>query len=190
MKHIDEGRLEKDLEYRFGYLSEFIGFGAEDIKTILDSAPLMAAVVPALVDAVYEKLHSYDSTWRHFLPRQSGYAGIAPVAGAQPEPGHPMIQFRKEKLAYYLSRLVTGPYDGKLVKYLDFVGAIHTPKAGADNINVPLIQMNALIGFVADAFTATIYGFALPPEDKLRALRAFGKLLWIQNDLITRHYQA
>jgi len=189
MKHIEEVRLEHDLDYRFNYLCEFIGFGAAEIDTVLSSAPLLAPAVPTLVDAVYEKLHTYDSTWRHFAPLQSGYMGNLPVEGAVPEMEHQVIKFRKEKLAQYLCRLVTGPYDSRMVKYLDFVGAIHTAKAGAANIEVPLIQMNALMGFVADALTATIYALPLSPEDKLRTLRAFGKLLWIQNDLITRHYQ-
>src|SRR6185295_11052603 len=95
-----------------------------------------------------------------------------------------VIGFRREKLTHYLVRLVKGPYDAKMVKYLDFVGAIHTSKAGSANISVPLIQMNALMGFVADALTATICGFAISPEDKTNALRAFGELLWIQNDLL------
>lgn len=189
MKHIDEARLETDLEYRFEYLTEFIEFGDADIQTILGAAPLLAGVVPTLVDAVYAKLHAYDATWRHFAPAQSGYSGALPVSGAAPDPTHPVIAFRKEKLTNYLVRLVTGPYDGRMIKYLDFVGAIHTSKAGAANINVPLVQMNALMGFVADAITATICSFDLPADAKTKALRAFGKLLWIQNDLITRHYQ-
>ncbi|MEZ6119696.1 MAG: protoglobin domain-containing protein [Pirellulaceae bacterium] len=36
-----------------------------------------------------------------------------------------VIAFRKEHLARYLTKLVTEPYDGKLVTYLDFVGKIH-----------------------------------------------------------------
>jgi hypothetical protein len=70
------------------------------------------------------------------------------------------------------------------------VGKIHTPKAGSKELNVPLVQMNALLGFVADALTATILGLGLERETEVRTLRAFGKLLWIQNDLINRHYAA
>ena len=75
-----------------------------------------------------------------------------------------------------------------MVDYLDMVGKIHTDKAGSKEINVPLVQMNALMGFVADAFTATIIGMKLDRDLEVKALRAFGKLLWIQNDLIVRHY--
>ena len=94
-----------------------------------------------------------------------------------------------QHLDRYLATLVTKPYDGKMVNYLDFVGKMHTPKAGSGELNVPLVQMNALMGFVADALTATIFGLGLERETEVRTVRAFQKLLWLQNDLITRHYQ-
>ncbi|MBI3829912.1 MAG: protoglobin family protein [Planctomycetes bacterium] len=190
MKNIDEARLETDLGYRFQYLCEFMGFTPEDIATIKGAAPLLAPLVPALVDAVYAKLYSYDATWRHFMPRQAGYEGKIPADLAELTPDHPQIAFRKQHLANYLARLVTGAYDGKMVEYLDVVGKIHTHKMGNKDIEVPLVQMNALMGFVADAVNATILGFNISAEAKTKAIRAFGKLLWLQNDLIVRHYAA
>lgn len=189
MNHIDEARLEDDLAYRFQYLAEFMGFGADDIAAIHGAAPLLAPLVPTLVNAVYDKLHGYDSTWRHFLPRQSGYDGPVPQTLADVTPDHEMIKFRKEHLGRYLAALVTRTYDGKMVSYLDMVGKIHTPKAGSKDLDVPLVQMNALMGFVADALTATILGLGLDRDVEVRTLRAFNKLLWLQNDLINRHYQ-
>jgi hypothetical protein len=188
VKHIDEGRLEADLGYRFAYLAEFMGFGPADVAAIHGAAPLLAPLVPSLVEAVYQKLATYDSTWRHFLPRQSGYEGPAPTSLEEVTQDHPMIQFRKEHLGRYLAALVTRPYDGKMVGYLDMVGKIHTPKAGSADLDVPLVQMNALMGFVADAVTATVLGLNLPRAAEVATLRAFGKLLWLQNDLINRHY--
>ena len=188
MKHIDEPRLETDLGYRFQYLAEFMGFSEQDIQTIHGGAALLAPLVPALVDAVYAKLISYDATWRHFVPRQHGYTGATPANLTELTMDHPQIQFRKQHLARYLERLVTAPYDGKLVQYLDMVGKMHTWKAGNPDVNVPLVQMNALMGFVADAVNATILGSDLPADAKAKAIRAFSKLLWLQNDLINRHY--
>jgi hypothetical protein len=86
--------------------------------------------------------------------------------------------------------LVTKPYDAKMLGYLDMVGKIHTPKFGSKDLDVPLVQMNALMGFVSDALIATIESLGLPLEVERKATRAFNKLLWLQNDLITRHYQA
>lgn len=189
MISIDEERLETDLGYRFHYLAEFMGFSADDIATIHAAAPAVAPLVPTLVNAVYEKLHQYDATWRHFLPRQSGYEGPVPATLVEVTPDHEMIRYRKEHLGRYLAALVTRPYDGKMVGYLDMVGKIHTPKAGSTELDVPLVQMNALMGFVSDALTSTILSLGLEREHEVRTLRAFNKLLWLQNDLINRHYQ-
>lgn len=189
MRQIDEPRLETDLGYRFAYVTEFMGLDGQDIAAIHASAKHLAPVVPALVDAVYNKLAEYDATWRHFVPRQAGYEGNVPDSIETLSMDHEQIKFRKEHLQRYLVRLVTGEYDSAMVGYLDLVGQMHTPGKGSKQINVPLVQMNALLGFVADALTATLFSLGLPREEETRMIRAFGKLLWVQNDLINRHYQ-
>jgi hypothetical protein len=190
MQHISEHRLETDLAYRFQYLSEFMGFGAEDVAALHAAGSVLAPRVPDLVNAVYDKLHTYDATWRHFLPRQQGYEGRQATDLNDLTENHDVIRFRKEHLARYLAALVTRPYDGKLVAYLDMVGKMHTPRAGSGEVDVPLVQMNALLGFVADALLATVLGLGLERAQEVRTLRAVNKLLWLQNDLINRHYQA
>lgn len=60
--HWDEQRIKTDNFYRFQYLSEFGGFGQEDIDAIHAAAPVVAPLVPAIVDAVYVKLFSFDTT--------------------------------------------------------------------------------------------------------------------------------
>lgn len=189
MQHINEQKLESDLGYRFNYLVDFMGVTPEDIAAIHGSASLLAPLVSGLVDAVYVKLFMYDATKRHFVPRQAGYEGTIPVNLESLTPDHEMIKFRKAHLARYLTALVTRPYDGKMVEYLDMVGKIHTPKAGNPDIVVPLVQMNALMGFVSDALVSTIFSLHLDQDATQRTIRAFNKLLWLQNDLITRHYQ-
>ncbi len=190
MTQIDEPRLESELAYRYGYVSGFMGFDDADVSAIHAAAPAIAPLVPGLVDAVYAKLHTYDATWRHFLPRQSGYGGDVPKTLAELTPDHEAIRFRKDHLGRYLAALVTRAYDGKMVEYLDMVGKMHTLKAGSKELNVPLVQMNALMGFVADALMSTILSLGLERSQEVQTLRAFNKLLWLQNDLITRHYQS
>lgn len=190
MKHIDEHRLESDLGYRFEYVSQFMGFSEEDIQSIHAAAAHLAPLVPQLVDAVYDQLFSFDATKRHFVPRQSGYEGAVPESLETLGLDHEMIQFRKQHLGRYLANLVTKPYDGNMVGYLDLVGKIHTPKAGSKDLDVPLVQMNALMGFVSDALLQTICSLGLDQDTERKMIFAFNKLLWLQNDLITRHYQS
>jgi hypothetical protein len=189
MRHIDEGKLETDLGYRFGYLAEFMGFGHEDVEAIHAMAPQLGPMVPALVDAIYDKLHTYDATWRHFVPRQSGYEGEIPERLEDLELNHPQVAFRKAHLARYVEALVTRAYDAKMLSYLDMVGKMHTPKAGSAYLDVPLVQMNALMGFLGDTLTNVIMSLNLPRDIEIKTVRAFSKLLWLQNDMINRHYQ-
>jgi hypothetical protein len=188
LQRIDEKRLERDLGYRFAYLTEFMGFGPADIAAIHGAAAHLAPLVGALVDAVYVQLFRYDATKRHFVPRQSGYEGAVPADLESLTLNHEQIRFRKAHLANYLKKLVTADYDPKMVSYLDFVGKIHTPQAGGKDLHVPLVQMNALMGFVSDALLGVILGLDVDAATKARTARAFNKLLWLQNDLITRHY--
>ncbi|WP_339730951.1 protoglobin family protein [uncultured Gimesia sp.] len=190
MKHIDEEKLETDLPYRFQYLAEFIGITEDDLNAVHAAAGAVAPLVPGLVDAVYDQLFRYDCTKRHFVPRQHGYEGEIPESIETLSLDHEMIQFRKQHLGRYLETLVTKPYDEKMMQYLDLVGKMHTPKAGSKDLNVPLVQMNALMGFVSSALVSSILGLNLDRETEVKTLAAFNKLLWLQNDLITRHYQA
>lgn len=49
--------------------------------------------------------------------------------------------------------------------------------------------MNALLEFVADAPIEAIASLPLDSATALRTVRAFNKLLWIQNDFIDRRYR-
>lgn len=185
---IDEGKLEEDVAYRFKFLAGFMGFNQDDIDAIHGAANALAPLVPSLVDAVYDKLFQYDATKRHFVPRQHGFEGSTPGSAADLDVQHEQIQFRKKHLAGYLVKLVTSPYDGRLLQYLDWVGKIHTPHAGNPDIVIPIVQISALMGFVNDALLSVIAGLEMDQPAKDRTSRAFTKLLWIQNDLFVRHY--
>lgn len=189
MKPIDESRLEADPAYRFEYLAEFIGFDSSDAAAVVACGPYLGPLIPQLVDKTYDKLLSYDATARHFLPRQSGFDGPVPASLASITANDPQIRFRKEHLSRYFMQVLGRACDAKMVPYLDMVGKIHTPKAGNSEIEVPLVQMNALMGFLCDVLLDVIAALPLDPETARRTIRAFSKLLWIQNDFITRHYQ-
>lgn len=188
MQEIDEARLETDAQYRYEYLAGFLGFGPEDAALIQASAPFLGPLIPQLVEKTYEKLLSFDATARHFVPRQAGYDGPLPGGVAELTQAHPQIRFRKEHLSRYFMQLLGRSYDGKMVQYLDMVGKIHTPKAGSKEIDVPLVQMNALLGLLSDTLIDVIAQQPLDAATSLRTLRAFQKLMWIQNDFVTRHY--
>jgi hypothetical protein len=188
MQQIDEEKLETDLQYRYEYLADFIGFGPEDVSLIQTSAPHLGPRIPEIVETTYRKLLSYDATARHFVPRQAGYEGDVPVDAAALTETHPQVKFRKDHLNRYFMQLIGRSYDAKMVLYLDMVGKMHTPKAGNSAIDVPLVQMNALMGLLSDTLMQSIAEWPLDAATALRTARAFNKILWIQNDLANRHY--
>lgn len=190
MQQIDEHQLESDSVYRFQYLSEFIGFTSDDATAIQSVAMFLGPMIPELVDRTYQKLLSYDATARHFLPRQAGYDGPTPSDLKSISSTHPQVQFRKEHLARYLNTILGRTCDAKLVPYLDMVGKIHTPSAGNKDIDVPLLQMNALMGYLSDVLLEAVFQLPLDAGSMNTTIRAFNKFLWIQNDFVTRHYQS
>ncbi len=188
MQTIDETRLETDIVYRYEFLTEFIGFSDDDAKLIQTFAPHLGPKIPELVEKTYARLLSYDATARHFVPRQHGYEGSLPQNLAEIQADHPQIQFRKDHLNRYFLQLIGRSYDAKMVQYLDMVGKIHTPRAGNKQIDVPLVQMNALLGLISDMLLEFIFSSPLDAEIAFKTARAFNRLLWTQNDLINRHY--
>ena len=188
MQTIDEARLESDVQYRYDYLADFMAFTADDAAAIQSFAPDLGPRIPQLVDTTYQRLLRYDATARHFVPKQHGCDGDTPVSVQDLDLDHSQIRFRKDHLNRYFMQLIGRSYDAKMVQYLDMVGKIHTPQAGNDAINVPLVQMNALMGLISDVLLETILDAPLDAAVTRKTVRAFNKLLWIQNDFINRHY--
>ena len=188
MKTIDEQKLATDLAYRFDYLAEFIGFSKDDANAIQAFAPHLGPNIPKLVDRTYERLLQYDATARHFLPQQHGFDGKSPGSLEKLAKDDPQIKFRKDHLNRYFLQLIGRSYDDKMVLYLDTVGKMHTSLAGNKEIEVPLVQMNALMGLLSDLIMELVLDSNLEQDSKSKTLRAFQRLFWIQNDLISRHY--
>ncbi|KAI8143637.1 Protoglobin-domain-containing protein [Fennellomyces sp. T-0311] len=189
MEHVDREKLYSDDEYRFAYVSKSMDFGVDDIKAIETVADKIRPLVPVVVDAVYQKLFTFDITKKHFVPKNEGFQGDAPTSLEDLTLDHPQIKFRKDFLSKYLNKLLSGPYDKRLVRYLDWVAKIHTDTPEKKSkINVDYIHINALLGYVETVLVGGILSLQLPAAEQLAALAAFNKLLWIQNDYFAKYY--
>ena len=72
---------------------------------------------------------------------------------------------------------------------------MHTGKPGfkhrekRPDLRVDYIHMNALLGYVVDiVFGAVMDMNEIDTQMKSRVIRALNKVIWIQNDLFSRHY--
>lgn len=189
MEKLDEQRLELDLVYRYEFLRDFIGFSDEDVAAIRKVLADLVMQVPEIVKGQYRKLLAYDATAYHFVECQPGNAPPR-EALADLSAEHGKVKYRMDHMQSYLMQLLGHAFDGKIASLYDAVGKMHTPKTGNPKINVPLVQMNAFMGMLAELLTDRVLALNTDADTKMNCLRAFHKILWIQNDFITRHYAA
>jgi hypothetical protein len=189
MEKLDEQRLELDLVYRYEFLKNFIGFGDEDVAAIRKVLAELVMQVPEIVKEQYRKLLAYDATARHFVEPQPGCAA-PPTESLVDLSEHGQVKFRMDHMQSYFMQLLGHAFDGKIAFLFDAVGKMHTPKTGNPKINVPLVQMNAFMGMLGELLTGRLLALNTDYDTKINCLRAFHKILWLQNDFITRHYAA
>lgn len=197
MQHISASSLQ-DLPTRVQYLRDFIEFSSDDAAALHSSRGVVTPLVPAVLEAVYEKLLSFDITAKSFVPRQTGYSGVAPVNVEELTQDHPQIKFRKDFLGQYLVKLVSMDYEKRQSwEYLDKVGLMHTGKAGFSHrlskpaLRVEYIHCAILLGYVEEILLNAVMTHPdLDDDTKNAVARAVNKILWIQNDLFARHYIA
>jgi len=197
MQHIDALSLG-DLPSRIAYLSSFLELTASDGEALLAAKPLVAPLIPAILQAVYTKLLSFDITAQAFVPKNTDFEGETVKNVQELALDHPQIALRKDFLKNYLVRLVStsdlSPQSSFWV-YLNNVGIMHTGKPGfkhrekRPDLRVEYIHMGALLGYVVDIVVGAVMEMnVIDTQMKSRVIRALNKVVWIQNDLFARHY--
>lgn len=200
IEHVEAATLNNDLVYRVTYLSKFLELTPTDAEALVAAAPLIAPLVPTVLDIVYTKLLSFDVTAMAFVPKNTDYTGETVTSVQELTLDHPQIALRKDFLKNYLVKLVTttdlSP-DSPFWVYLDKVGLMHTGRPGfkhrenRPDLRVEYIHMSALLGHVISIVVGAVMGMGdVPNETKSKVMLALNKVLWIQNDLIARHYIA
>ncbi|CAF1018078.1 unnamed protein product [Didymodactylos carnosus] len=190
MEHIDDDQLATNLRYRFDYVAKFIRWSNDDIAVLNSLEPIVSPLLPVVVDAVYKKLFQFDVTKRFFFKRNEGFEGNLPSSLNDLTLNSEQIQFRKDMLSRYLTRVITTKvWDDSFLQYLSRVGKIHTNNGGSKSINVPYIHVNALLGYVEHILIDAVWGVEnVDNKTKKAAILSINKFFWIQNDLFTMHY--
>lgn len=86
------------LPSRVAYLSSFLSLTSSDGEALLAAKPLIAPLIPAVLDAVYGKLLSYDITAQAFVARNTGYEGEVVGSVEELTQDHAQIVRRKDFL--------------------------------------------------------------------------------------------
>lgn len=77
VQHVNPASLLK-LSSCVAFIKSFISFTEADGHSLESSIPLIAPLIPAILDAVYSKLLSYDITAKALVLRQPGHTGNIP----------------------------------------------------------------------------------------------------------------
>src|SRR5687767_4376606 len=138
MKTIDTRGIATSAEKRLEFLESFVGFTDDDWKALADSVEVVGPKLPAILDALYEHLLSFDDTKRIFL---GGRAEIDPT----------YIEIRKEHLTNWVLKTVGGGDKKSFANYIMATGRYHTGVEGDPGRTVPPRYMVALTSFVQTA---------------------------------------
>ncbi|MBI1325656.1 hypothetical protein GC170_21030 [bacterium] len=179
----DQEHLEK-----FRQLRNFLELSDSEIQAVHEISERLEPVLNRLIEDVYEHLTEQDCTLRHFARPQNSYTGPVPKTIEEITPDHPLMKFRKQATLRYLISLISRPLNEPFIQYLNWVGMIHHAKAGATRFTVPVVQLEALMGFIMPRLTAGIGELKLSRHREEKVMRGLQKLLWIQNEFILMHY--
>lgn len=176
MKHIDVTAIRSQPEKRFEFLAEFVGFREDDWDAIEESLAVLGPRLPAILDALYDHLLSYDDTRRIFL-------------GAHGEIDPAYMAIRKEHLSEWVLQTAAGRQGKRaaFASYLMDVGRRHTGIDGEPGRTVPPRYIVALTSFVQTALLVTLFE-ALPGETaRVRRLGlAWNKMMVIQLEMFLK----
>ncbi|EMD40897.1 hypothetical protein CERSUDRAFT_111476 [Gelatoporia subvermispora B] len=199
-QEIDPVLLKHSLEDRVAYLTDFLNFTSHDAEAITKLAPAVNDIIPGLVDDMYAKLFEFDITKKVFMTRNQGFDGPLPTRLEDLTLDSAQIVFRKVFMRAWARRVLTADYsNGKTWAYMDKVGIMHTGVSpfkhqrtmGIAPLNVPYRDCALTLGLVQMILQNAI--LTLPEDtasmqEKLDAVAAITKVIWIQNDLFSRHY--
>ncbi|MCJ1389558.1 hypothetical protein MMC18_002415 [Xylographa bjoerkii] len=199
MQHISPSSLTS-LAPRLTYTSSFLHFTESDGAAIHASGPLIAPLLQVVLDAIYTNLLRFDITAKAFVPATSADPATTPAPSVPQdlnlEHGH--IRRQMHFLQGYLLKIVktedwspTSP----LWTYMDKIAIAHTGLPGFQHrakqpeLRVEYMHLGLLLGYVEDVVVGAVMGMdAIDLATKTSVVRAWNKLLWIQNDLFARKY--
>lgn len=188
MEHVDRTELYTSLPVRIQFLHSFLEFGPEDVQALIAGQKYVKALIPAIVNIVYKKLLKYDITARVFTTRNSRDEG--PVTAWATEDSA-QIMHRKMFLRWYLTKLNSDCTRMEYWEYLDKVGLMHVGKGRKNPLHVEYVFLGACLGFIQDAmFEAILSHPRLELYRKIALIKALGKVIWIQNDLMERWHNS
>lgn len=132
-----------DLHRKYRDLQSYVGWTDADARRVRELGPLVADVLPELVDDFYREIERHDAT------RQVMVGGL------------PQIERLKGTLLHWLQDLLTGPYDEEYVARRWRVGWKHV------EIGLPQVYTNVALSRLRRGLTAAVRRLPWPDPQPL-----------------------
>lgn len=188
IKFVDEAALETDVEYRFRYVRDFVGLTSSDVEAVRESSHLLREKMPELADSLLSRLLETDETMRFFVPTDTARNARWSASSQKLTSNHPRVLQIRQNIILFLEELVSGQYDDPAFAFeLDKIGVSHA-RPDREDTKIPMMQINAMMGFLSDRMMAKARTLGLPHDREIALITALQKLIWIQMNMMVRHY--
>ncbi|KAF2866045.1 Protoglobin-domain-containing protein [Massariosphaeria phaeospora] len=187
MQHVERRELYENLQARLAYLQNFLEFGPADIEALRRNQPFIKSLIPSLTEHhFFAKILQQDITAQALITHNTT---------SEPDvdeddftgPNNLNIKNRNMFVRWYLTKMNSDPSTTQYWEYMNMVGAMHAGHHRRTPLHVDVIHFSALLGHVQTVLNdAIISSPTLPTAEKSPLVKAWGKLLWIQNDLFAK----
>ncbi|KAG9041844.1 hypothetical protein FS837_011677 [Tulasnella sp. UAMH 9824] len=184
--------IRTSLHTRVSYLVSFIGFTSADAEALQAVAPHIRPHLPGVAEAMYNKMWSYDVTRQSLTkPNNPHIPKNADLAQARER-----MRYMTSFQGHWLLKIFIADWeDLSTFAYFDRVGISHIGESAfrhrgeRGTYQVDYVHIAVLLGHIQDLLNQAILQLEqITLEEKTRAISALTKAMWIQNDLISRHY--
>ena len=161
----------------FRYMSEFVGFGSQEIEAIQATHLIVEKYIPQIVGQFYTRLLGYPPT-RKIFSRKDGSVD------------QEYLQLRMLHLTNFLRRTAAGVYDEDYARFIDYVGRAHTSHGADPKIYIPERYVIGQIGLIQHAISDALHKelHEADPDLEDRASRAWNLLLMVILEMLARTY--
>jgi len=136
-------------------------------------------------------LFSFDLTKHYFYLRHDGFETFTPCNQYDLTLDFVQTEYRKDMLTVYFQHIFSKTnWNETFLEYLLRVGQIHTTKVGSSSISVDYMYINALLCYIEQLLTDTIWNTEnLLEIFKYKLMKSLKKCFYIQNDFLAMTYQ-
>ena len=166
-----------DITKRFEYMAQCLNFTDKDTDAIKESKEIIAANLKALLDHIYyEKLIKDPWLSKWFRDEKGNIA-------------EKYVDVRRAKQQKFLLKILECKWDEEFWNHVRWVGAIHVPTFGLEEMYIPVRLNLALWGYLHQ-YLFNLFAEELKNDpDKLRRITtAWTKFFWIFIDMYHIEY--